>query len=201
MKSAFMDQESGKQELLSLLNEKYNGEFQIVKNEKFNKYGLIYSYSCVAAPIENITQEFNAIITSDEKLKDNFQLWLFRDEMIKKGEQLCSKLELVQSYEVIPQMGISEKKWDSQYSLEQFVQESGAYLILEIRLGDEIEEIEYVEKIRDILGNIYNQDIVIEVRIDSKDGSVFWETLTPASNPLSDKEIKEAIETAIDGRW
>ncbi|MEG0553806.1 MAG: hypothetical protein RR533_09845, partial [Carnobacterium sp.] len=136
MKSAFMDQESGKQELLSLLNEKYNGEFQIVKNEKFNKYGLIYSYSCVAAPIENITQEFNAIITSDEKLKDNFQLWLFRDEMIKKGEQLCSKLELVQSYEVIPQMGISEKKWDSQYSLEQFVQESGAYLILEIRLGD-----------------------------------------------------------------
>ncbi|MEG0553805.1 MAG: hypothetical protein RR533_09840, partial [Carnobacterium sp.] len=59
----------------------------------------------------------------------------------------------------------------------------------------------YVEKIRDILGNIYNQDIVIEVRIDSKDGSVFWETLTPASNPLSDKEIKEAIETAIDGRW
>ncbi|SHJ67681.1 hypothetical protein [Hespellia stercorisuis] len=201
MKTAFTDQESGKMELLELLKEKYNCEFVMVKNEKYNKQGLINSYSCIAAPKENVNQEFNAVVTSNGQLKDDFSLWLFWNDLIKKGELLIENGDDIETYKVIPEMGVSEKKWDLQCSLNQFIQESNAYLILEIQLKDTIMESEYVNTIETILQKMYNQDISLEVRIDSSDGNIFWQTISPNMEPFSDEYIRDAIETAIDSRF
>ncbi|MDD3361694.1 MAG: hypothetical protein PHW34_08485 [Hespellia sp.] len=201
MKTKFTDQESGKAELLDLLKEKYNCEFVMVKNEKYNKYGLIHSYSCIVAPKDNINQEFKAIVTSDGKMKDDFSMWLFQNDLITMGDSLVANVETIETYTVIPEMGVSENKWDAQCPLNQFIQESNAYLILEIQLKSEIREDEYADKINLILQKLYYQDIALEVRIDSNEGSIFWKTITPDTQPLSKSDIKDAIEVAIDSQF
>lgn len=194
--------DSARAYLLAQLEEKYGEEFAVVGNEKLKNYGPLAgaSYSCKAAPAERPDQVFTALVsqTMYQKVRDSYPVYFYQEEAVAPVLALCEEKEYVLDQRLSLEMPGTAAVWTGEESLEDFLENSGSYVQVVLRLEDGLDTDAYAEQIQDFLGSVggLGCDLLLQAKADKeyiyhRELSIL-EGFDPAAIPL--EEIKDRIE-------
>ncbi|MDE7244650.1 MAG: hypothetical protein K2O18_11855 [Oscillospiraceae bacterium] len=190
--------ESARAYLLEQLREKYGTEFVVVDRERLTNYGLFAgaTYTCQAAPAGAPDQIISALVSQSmyRNVRDDYAVYFFKEEAEAQAIRLCTETEYVQEFEISLRMPETEKVWSASDGVNDFLQTSGAYLDIEIRLEEGRSDGEYADLILDFLEKAYalNADVQLSV-LESKNSYLFWGTLHVLGETSPQLPAKEKI--------
>lgn len=197
------DLDSARAYLLDQLREKYGVEFAVVGEESLENYGPLAgaTYTCDAAPVDAPDRVTTALVsqTKYQKVRDDYARYFFREEAEAPARELLEGTDFVRSSAVELRLPQTARTWSPQDDLRIFLETSGAYLDIEVYLGEGESDEEYADQILDLLETILQLNANSRLSVlKSEKKYLYWGRLTAlgeSPTPLPTKEkILEQME-------
>ena len=196
------NEESARAYLLAQLKEKYGEEFIVTGREDLKNYGAIAgaTYRCQAAPADQPEKVFDALVsqTKYRKVRDDYAVWFYKEEAEAPVLAFCQEFDYVLDQKVSLEMPETPATWTGEDNLKFFLNNSGAYVKVVLRLEDGRDADFYAEQLLDFLSRVkeLDCDLLLQARTDKS--YIYHRELSilkgfdPAAIPLED--IREDVE-------
>ena len=167
------DMDSARAYLLEQLRE-YGKEFIVVDNEKLQNYGLFAgaSYSCRAAPVDAPEQTADALVSQTlyQDVRDDYAVYYFKEEAEAPVLDLCESKNYVLDQIISLEMPETPRTWTPEESLDRYLSESGAYVLLVLRFPDGLDTAAYAEYLYDFLHSAdgLGRDLSLQVKANKR---------------------------------
>ena len=164
--------DSARAYLLGQLQEKYGVEFAVAGDEDLENYGLFAgaTYTCKAAPAEAPDHEFTALVsqTRYRKVIDDYAVWFYKEEAEAPVTAFCQEKEYVLDQRVTLEMPATAATWTGEDSVRFFLNNSGAYVKIVLRLEDGRDAAFYAEQLKDFMSDVaeLDCDLLLQARSD-----------------------------------
>lgn len=166
------DMDSAREYLLGQLSEKYGCEFIVVGDEDLVNYGALAgaTYTCKAAPAEAPDHEFTALVSQSRyrKVIDDYAVWFYKEEAEAPVTAFCQEKEYILDQRVTLEMPATAATWTGEDSVRFFLNNSGAYVKIVLRLEDGRDAAFYAEQLKDFMSDIaeLDCDLLLQARSD-----------------------------------
>ena len=200
MNKTYSSKEEAREYLLSAMKEKYNMTFVIVGDEDYTKYGVHgYSYGCQIAPENDSEEVAYAMVRQNGKLSDSWGVYYFKDEVESSVNEIIKSNENIKVKELSLEAPITELCWTKEDKLEDYLNNSGAYIKIRLECEDGKSSQEYAKIIHKFLTPIYMLEVDSDVLIRAGNRYIFSEKIYVSgenkTTPFTVEEIEEWIET------
>lgn len=196
------NEESARAYLLGQLKEKYGRDFVITGREDLHNYGALAgaTYRCEAAPADKPEQVFTALVSQSRyrKVIDDYAIWFYKEEAEAPVLAFCKEFDYVLDQRVSLEMQETSVTWTGEDSLKFFLNNSGAYVKIVLRLEDGKDVDFYAAQIQDFLSRVKELDCDLLLQARAEKTYIYHRELSilkgfdPASIPLED--IREDVE-------
>ncbi len=154
--------------LLGQLKEKYGRDFVITGREDLHNYGALAgaTYRCEAAPADKPEQVFTALVSQSRyrKVIDDYAIWFYKEEAEAPVLAFCKEFDYVLDQRVSLEMPETSVTWTGEDSLKFFLNNSGAYVKIVLRLEDGKDVDFYAAQIQDFLSRV-KEDVEIMMKV------------------------------------
>jgi|GEM_PF-6855827 len=169
-------QASMEDKMLSLLQDKYDIGFEIVKSN-YDEYGAVKALTATVCPVGNDDLTFTAYLNSVGKSKDDYHVALMKEQVKDYYSVLCEK-DYILDYEIVVD-GHQTNDDLTGMTFEEYLEERSFYVTLYIQFYDGKTDEEYADEIYSLLSDIdsFEHDVYM-LNIDISDNvNIFCDNL------------------------